>query len=187
MPENVIKLSLEEITLIVNKNPKLLELYVMLMIGMKPKEIDQKTKWGVETYRKLKGELAKIVDLSKVQMATEPINYVTQWDHLIPINFQSKEFIQSFHDYVDMRRRIRKPIRTRDAVSRIMNKLSNFTEEESIEALQQSCEFEYQGVFPKKKWNNNGFVQKEEVNFNVWSKENNKGWRKKETRKEGSE
>ena len=71
-----------------------------------------------------------------------------------------------------MRQEIKKPIKSKTAVLRLMNKFEEFTIQESVDALNESIQNEYQGVFPKKR-NGNGSgkfsVQRNEKSFNCWT------------------
>ena len=67
------------------------------------------------------------------------------------INFEEipKEYRQEFKEFVEMRKRLKKPIKTEQGLSRLLQKLKKYPPGITKQAIEKSIECEYQGIFPE--------------------------------------
>ncbi len=143
--------------------------YIFAELNISNKETVRHLNISPAAFRELKTNIGSPKENQSKKVDTE------RWDYLIPLTHQDPVFISTFHEFVAMRKEIKKPIISEIGVKKLMNTLSGYTVEEGIEALNTSIAGGYQGVFPKKKFG--AQPQKNESNFDVWNKENSR-WRK---------
>ena len=103
-------------------------IYIFAELNISNKETVRHLNISPAAFRELKTNIGSPKENQSKKVDTE------RWDYLIPLTHQDPVFISTFHEFVAMRKEIKKPIISEIGVKKLMNTLSGYTVEEGIEA-----------------------------------------------------